>query len=194
MPVIASTAATSDSATAACDTITPRSSLIVLLEVLPHAALLLERLVQPLVEPLRRIHAAVAQQMVHRHHFTDHGQVLAGIERHRHQRQPHAENLGLLSVQPGAIVLARVVPILELHHDLDAFLLPHRAHAEQRVDVDQPDAADLHVVPGDLDAPADQHVVAAPGDVHHVVGDETVAALDQIEHAFALADPRAPRE
>src|SRR5437667_225416 len=93
-PVIAATAARSASATAACETITPRvASLIVLLEVLQHLA------------PLGH---AVEQR--------------------------------------------RLVP------------------------------------------PAERHVVAVAGDVHDVVRDQPVAALDQVEHAFALADPRAPEE
>ena len=39
-----------------------------------------------------------------------------------------------------------VIPLLELHDDLDALLLAHGANAEDRRDVDQPDAANLHVV------------------------------------------------
>jgi hypothetical protein len=38
---------------------------------------------------------------------------------------------------------------------------------------------------------SDQHVVTAPRHVDDIIGDEAMAALDQIEHAFALADPRA---
>src|SRR2546422_1902202 len=41
---------------------------------------------------------------------------------------------------------------LELHDHLDALLLAHGAHAEQRLDVDQPDAPDLHVVLIDIKA------------------------------------------
>ena len=61
--------------------------------------------------------------------------------------------------------------------------MPKRA-----VNVDETDAADLHVVARQLVAAPDQHVVAAPADVHQIVGDEPVPALDQIEHALALAD------
>ena len=45
-----------------------------------------------------------------------------------------------------------------------------------------------------LVAAAHEDVVAVPGDVHHVVGDEAVAALDEVEDALALADPGAARE
>ena len=54
--------------------------------------------------------------------------------------------------------------------------------------------ADLHVVLRQLVALADQHAAPAPGHLHHVVGHQPVPALDQVEHALALADPGAPDE
>src|SRR2546425_5360284 len=39
----------------------------------------------------RRVDAAVALQMVHRHHLADHGEILARVERHGDERQAHAE-------------------------------------------------------------------------------------------------------
>src|SRR5206468_4650860 len=119
-PVIAATAARSASATAACETITPRvASLIVLLEVLQHLAPLGHAVEQPLVELPRGVDAAVAQQMVHRHDLADHRQVFAGVERHRDEGQRHVQEPGRLAVQAGAVVLARRVPVLQLDHDLD---------------------------------------------------------------------------
>src|SRR5207247_5776829 len=80
-PVIVVTAETRAWATAACETITPRSgSLIVFLEVFLELAALGEALEQPVVERPRRIHAAVAQQVVHRDDLTDHRQVLPRVE------------------------------------------------------------------------------------------------------------------
>ena len=57
---------------------------------------------------------------------------------------------------------ASLIPLLELHDDLDALLLAHGAHAEDRRDVDETDAANLHVMTLQLVAAADQHVAAAP--------------------------------
>src|SRR2546422_713603 len=152
-PVIAATAASSAWATAACVTITPRSgSLIVFLEVLLQLASLRHALQQALVELPRRVDAAVALQMVHRHHLADHGEILARVERHGDERQAHAEQRRRLAVEPRAVVLPGRVPVLELHDHLDALLLAHGAHAEQRLDVDQPDAPDLHVVLIDIKA------------------------------------------
>src|SRR2546425_7733494 len=195
IPVMAATAARSAWATAACDTITPRSgSLIVLLEVLLELALLGHAADEALVEGLGRVHAAVAQQMVHGHHLADHREVLARVERHGDERQRHFQHLRLLALDAGAVVLAPRVPVLELDDDLDALLLPHRPDPEQRLDVDQPHAADLHVMSRQLVPAPDQHVVAAAVDVHDVVRDQAGAPLHQIEHALALAHPRAPEE
>src|SRR2546427_232024 len=151
-PVIVPTADLSACATAACDTITPRNgSLIVLLQVLLQLAPLRHPLDQSLVEALRRIDAAVTLQVVHRHHLADHREVLPRVQRDGHERQGDVQDLGRLAIEPGAVVLTRRVPVVQLHHHLDALLLAHRAHAEQRTDVDQPHAANLHVVPRQLE-------------------------------------------
>ena len=54
-----------------------------------------------------------------------------------------------------------VPPLLELDDHLDALLLAHGADAEDRRNVDEADAADLHVVPLQLVAAADEDVAAA---------------------------------
>src|SRR5260370_10130479 len=74
------TAATSGRARAAWETISPRSSLIVLLEVLLDVGARAHPLEEPLVERPRRVHACVAQQVIHRHDFADDGEVLPRVE------------------------------------------------------------------------------------------------------------------
>src|SRR5439155_807420 len=96
-PVIAATAAFNACATAACETITPRSgSLIVLLEVLLQLALLRHPLEQPLVEMLRRVLAAVAHQVAHRHALA-----LADPGATK-EEQDHAEHVGERGVYRGS--------------------------------------------------------------------------------------------
>src|SRR5438094_1430336 len=157
-PVIAPTAVSNACATAACDTITPRrGSLIVLFEILLQLAAVGEAFDQTVVEGARRVHPAIAEQVIHRHDLTDYGEVLARVEGHRDERQRHVEDLRGLAVNAGAVVFARRVPIVELDHDFDAFLLAHRTDAEQGANVDQPDRADLHVLLGQfVPAPDDQ--------------------------------------
>src|SRR6185503_19243253 len=64
-PVMVETADARACASPECDTMTPRSgSLIVFLEVFLRLPLVAHALDQPVVEGVRRIHAAVAQQVV----------------------------------------------------------------------------------------------------------------------------------
>src|SRR5881628_3296062 len=194
-PVMTFTAATNAWATAEWETITPlNGSLIIFLEVFLQLAPLRHPLEQPLVEGPCRVDAAVAQQMVHRHDLADHGQVLPWVERDRHERQSDVEQLRRLAVEPGAVVLARRVPVLELHHHFDPLLLAHGTDAEQRADVDQADTADFHVMARQLVPATDQHVVPLSRDVHQVVRNEAMAALHEIEHALALADTGAAQK
>src|SRR5690348_16386384 len=80
-PVIAATALKRACATAACDTITPRrGSFIVLLEILLQLAAVGEALDQTVVEGARRVHPAIAEQVIHRHDLTDYGEVLRSEE------------------------------------------------------------------------------------------------------------------
>ena len=119
---------------------------------------------------------------------------LPGIERDHRLRELDVEDVGGRAVEPGAVDPLRLVPLLELDDDLDALLLAHGAHAEDRRDVDDADAADLHVVALQLVAAADEDVAAAARGDDEIVGDEPVPALDEIEHALRLADAALPDE
>jgi hypothetical protein len=84
------------------------------------------------------------------------------VEVHRDLRKLDVEDRRRLLIEPGAVGHGVLPPLLELDNDLDALLLPDGADPEDRGDVDEPDAADLHIVPLELVAAADQHVRAAP--------------------------------
>src|SRR6185437_6675545 len=194
-PEMVSVAPTSDCASPAWETTTPRRVLlIVFLEIradvpaLPHCAH------EPVVEFLGGVYAAISQEVVHGHHLTNNRQILAGVQGHRHEGQRNAQKRCFLAIQPGPVVLPIRVPVLELHHHLDALLLADGPDPEEGLDVDQPHPPDLHEVPRELVATSDQHVVPSPGDVDDIVGNQAVSALNEIEHALALADSGAPHE
>ena len=63
-----------------------------------------------------------------------------------------------------------------------------RLEPEDLADVDDPQAADLHEEPAEDRGPADDPAAGSRADLHHVVGDEAVAAGDQLEGALALPD------
>src|SRR3972149_10808424 len=166
-PVISATASTSASASRACDTTIPCNALLIVLgQVLAQLALFRHPLEQSGVERLGGVHPAVAQQMVHRDHFGNDRDVLPRVERHRDERELHAQNTGGLPIQPRPLRLTGLLPIGEFHHDFDALLLAHRMNAEQPRDVHQSHAPDLHVPVGKLVRPADEGVRTAVRDVH----------------------------
>ena len=132
--------------------------------------------------------AAHAQQLVAGGHFHQNRQVTS--RRHRHANQRHLEPdqfiPGLVQSQP--IVLERRIPPIELHHQLDPLRGAGGRDAEQVTDVDQAQAAHFHVVTGQFGTRANDNRLGAPTDFHRVVGDQPVAADDQIQRALALAD------
>ena len=132
--------------------------------------------------------------MVHRDDLGDHRDVLAGIERDGDARDLDAEDRRRLGLEAGPLDRHPFLPLLQHDHDLDALLLAHGADAEERLHVDQADPADFHVMAREFVAAADQDVGSPPRHLHHVVRHEPVPPLHEVEHAFALADARAPDE
>src|SRR5688572_2688737 len=166
-------------------------SLIVFLEILTDGRRLrrLHALHESLVERFGGVHAAVAKQMIQGDDFGHHCDVLSWVERDQHLGELHAENCRRRAIEPGSIHGRRLVPLLELNDDLDALLLSYGANAEDRLHVDQADAAYLHVMPSELVPAADQDVVPSSSRDDEIVGDEAVTSLDEIEHALRLANP-----
>ena len=102
------------------------------------------------------------------------------------------EEIEVRVVDAEAIVLALRIPALELHDQLDALRRAGRGDAEQIAEVDQAEAADFHVMARQLRTAADDDRRGAPPDLDRVVGDEPMAAHDEVERAFALADAALP--
>jgi hypothetical protein len=67
---------------------------------------------------------------------------------------------------------------------------PHRGLAEDRLDVDDPDPAHLEEVLEDRRAASFERVGRGPVQLDDVVGDQPVAAADQLQRELALADRR----
>ena len=136
--------------------------------------------------------AARAQQLVPRRDLDQDRDVAPGRHRHPDHRDAHAEQLVVALVEAEPIVLAAVLPALELHDELDALRRARRRDAEQVLHVDQAEPADLHVMPRQLRAAAEHERLRPAPQLHGVVGDEPVAADDEIERALALADAALP--
>ena len=140
-----------------------------------------------LVEALgRRVAAGDLDQVIERDHLSDHGDVLAGRDRHLDQRDLDSEHIDLVLVEPGALVILLVRPFLQVDHDLDALLQADGPDPEHRLHVDDAEPSDLHVMPEQLVPGADQHVAVAARDRDHVVRHQPVAAFDQVERKIAI--------
>ena len=114
--------------------------------------------------------------------------VAAGAHRHDEHRDLDVEDPELLLLHAEPIVLDVRVPLDELEHDLDLLPLADGRDAEEVLDVDDPEPADLHVVLDDLGPGAEHRLGRLPLHVDDVVGDEAVAAHDEVERDLALAD------
>ena len=82
----------------------------------------------------------------------------------------------------------------QVDDQLQAHLPAHRGLAEDRLDVEQADAAHLEQVHQQLGAAAFERGLRDAVEVDRVVGDEAVAARDQLEPELALAEARLAGE
>ena len=126
-------------------------------------------------------------------------QVVAGrdLDQDRHaapgsHRQHQHGNLDIQHreapvLKPQPLVFHGCVPLHQLNHQLDLLLLAHRRHTEEVLDVDDPQAPDLHVVLDD-GRPMPHCGVGLALHVHDVVCHQPVAAQHQIQRTLALAD------
>ncbi len=91
-------------------------------------------------------------------------------------------------LDPQAFVVGGLRPERQADFDFDALLQTDRPDAEQFLDIDNPDPANLHMVTEQFGTGADDDIRRRPGDLDHIVGDQPMSALDQIERDLGLAD------
>src|SRR5687768_6007012 len=132
--------------------------------------------------------------MVERDDFRDHGDVLPWVEEHRNLRQLDLENRGRFDVESGALDDCVLVPLLEHDDDFDALLLPNRPDSENRGNVDQSHTADLHEMALHVVPATNQDVVAALARDDEIIGNQTVSALHEVEHALRFSNSTLSRE
>src|SRR5947207_4028866 len=143
--------------------------------------------VDALGEVERAVPAARAEEVVAGRGLDQHRHAAAWPDGDAHQGQLHLEQRIAPRAQAEAIGAAR--PLDQLDHQVDLALVERRERAEECLDVDHSEAADLHVVPEETrGAPAHARGRGA-AHLYHVVGDQAVPARHQVERRLALADP-----
>ena len=82
----------------------------------------------------------------------------------------------------------------EVDDEVDRFGVADRHDAEQLLDGDEAQPSDLHEAADLLGSLAHEVLVAHAVDLDDVVGDEAMAAVDQLERALALARTRVTQD
>src|SRR5205823_14151017 len=134
----------------------------------------------------------MAEEMVPRRGLDEQRHAAAGTYRDAHHRQRQLEQRVALLDQAEAV--DGVGPLDQLDHEVELPLVECGERAEERLDVDDAEAADLHVMRQPLGGTAAEHRGRdAPHD-DDVVGDEPVAVGHEVEGGLALADPALPED
>src|SRR4051812_29353287 len=114
------------------------------------------------------------EQMVPGRHLDERGQVPAGSDRDDRQRDLDTDDVEELLFDAEPVVFLLRVPLDQLDHQLDLLALADGRDAEQVLDVDDAETANLHVMLDDRVASTEDRLVLPPADVDDIVGDETV--------------------
>ena len=104
-----------------------------------------------------------------------------------------AQELRILVFHAQAVVFLALIPLLQTDHHVDGLGILDALHAEQGLHVNDPDAAELNEIFGDIGSGAHQGLVAHLPDLHHVVAHQPVAPFDELQGRLALSDAAFPR-
>src|SRR5438067_3005268 len=141
-------------------------------------------------EPVGRIVTAQAQQ-VHAHCRLDEcGDVAPRTDGQYEVRHGDAEYLDRARFEAQAVNLARLLPALKLYVESDLFRAAHSGDSEQLAYVENAEAAYLHVLAQEVGRTPGQLSGARPPNFDEVVGDQLVAAHDEVERALGFSDAR----
>jgi hypothetical protein len=145
---------------------------------------------QPVVEILGGVVAHSLEGLGERRNLDQARHVAPGPHVELDVGQLHPKDLIAVFLEPRPLLHDVGRPLVEGHHQVDPLLEPDGLHAEHLGDVDDPDAAALHVAAVERAARRHEFALVEQLDDREVVGDEGVPALDEGERAFALSDAR----
>src|ERR1022692_4395715 len=142
---------------------------------------------QPVVEILGRIVTHPLERLGERRHLDQPRHVTPGPHVELDVRHLHSEDLVAVLLEPRPLLHDLRRPLVERDHQVDEFLEPDGCHAEHLGDVDDPDAAALHVAAVERSARCHELALIKQLDHRYVVGHERMAAFDERERALALS-------
>src|SRR5664279_5486200 len=122
----------------------------------------------------------------------DRSQVAARSYGYDDMRNINSQNRCRMIVHSQAVILLIRVPSGEFQHDIDNLLFSDGRNAVKILDIDDPQASNLHQVLNGLHGLTNQSSRHLLLDEDHVVGHQAMSANYQVEGAFALADATFP--
>ena len=141
-----------------------------------------------LVELLSAVFSHILELLVQRSHLYEPSDVPADANRQGDMWNFDAKDFIGFAIQTNSIHIFNLVPILQCDDEIEFFLRNDGSSAKDRGDVDDANAADLHVVSGNAIGCSDQLGTLYGTEAREVIGDEAVAALDEAKDALAFAD------
>ena len=135
----------------------------------------------------QRVDAAQLEDRIAHGRLDQHREVSAGRHLDRHLADGQAEHVDRLAFERQPLELA-VGPAHQLHDQLQFHFAAHGRFTEDRLDVEQTEAAHFEQVLQQRRAASFDEIRAEANEVDCIIGDETVAAADQLQAEFALAE------
>ena len=143
---------------------------------------------ESLIELLGAVFPHILELLVQRGYLHEPCNVPPGANGQSDMRDFDSKDFIGFAIKPNSIHIFDLVPILQCHDEVQFFLGNDRAGAKNRCDVDDADAANLHVVSGNAIGGSDEFGSLHRAEAGDVVTDQAVAALDQAEDALAFTD------
>src|SRR5438105_15849208 len=101
---------------------------------------------EPLIEIARGVNARVTQQVIEGNHLRNNRDVFSGIEWHSYEGNLQVEYRGRECIETRAVDDRILIPILELHCNLDALLLTNGSNSKNGGNIDESQAANFHMM------------------------------------------------
>src|SRR2546423_14083348 len=137
-----------------------------------------------------RIVTAKAQQVHANRRLDERREVAPRTDGQDEVRHGDAEYLDRARFEAQSVNLARLLPALKPYVESDLFGPAHCGYSEQLAYVENAEAAYLHVLAQEVGRAPCQLSGARPPNFDEVVGDQLVAAHDEVERALGFSDAR----
>jgi hypothetical protein len=128
------------------------------------------------------------EELVARRNLDDGGNIAPGADGNTEKGNSDAQNGIALFVDAEAIVLAPFLPFDQLDDQIDLLPFPDRSDAKEMFNIDDPEAADLHMITQKIRAFAEEDSRELHSHLDDVIRYQPMPLQNQIQGTFALTD------